>query len=55
MRGFLGVFYVYMMTNKSNTTLYIGMTDDLNKRAWEHRQHIFKGFTHTYNCEKLVW
>ena len=49
------VFNVYIMANHRNTVLYIGMTDDLNKRAYEHREHIIKGFTQKYNCEKLVW
>jgi putative endonuclease len=37
------------------TVLYTGMTDDINKRAWEHREHTYRGFTHRYNCEFLVW
>ncbi|WP_367271840.1 GIY-YIG nuclease family protein [Ponticaulis sp.] len=44
-----------MMANHRNTVLYIGMTDDINRRAYEHRNHLIKGFTHRYNCEKLVW
>ena len=49
-------FYVYMVTNKPHGTLYLGMTDDLNKRAWEHREHIHKGsFSDRYNLESLVW
>ena len=52
----LGVsFYVYIMTNKRETVLYTGMTDDINKRAWEHREHVQRGFSHRYNCEFLVW
>ena len=48
-------FYVYMITNKPNGTLYIGMTDDLNKRAWEHREHVHKGsFSDRYNLAMLV-
>ena len=48
-------FYVYMATNKPSGVLYIGMTDDLNRRMWEHKEHIRQGFTDTYNCEQLVW
>tara|TARA_Y100001947_G_scaffold108216_1_gene92713 strand:+ start:602 stop:886 length:285 start_codon:yes stop_codon:yes gene_type:complete len=48
-------FYVYIMTNKPRGVLYTGMTDDINRRAWEHREHIIKGFTDKYNCEMLVW
>jgi putative endonuclease len=48
-------FYVYIMTNKPDGVLYTGMTDDINRRAWEHREHIIRGFTSRYNCEMLVW
>ena len=48
-------FYVYIMTNKPGGVLYTGMTDDINRRAWEHREHLIKGFTDRYNCECLVW
>ena len=48
-------FAVYIMTNKRDGVLYTGMTDDLIKRAWQHRTHLLPGFTSTYNCEKLVW
>ena len=47
--------YVYMMTNKHNTTLYIGVTNDLKRRVAEHKLHINKGFTDRYNIEKLVY
>ena len=48
-------FYVYIMTNKPHGVLYTGMTDDMNRRAWEHREHVIGGFTAKYNCEMLVW
>ena len=48
-------FAVYIMTNRPQGVLYTGMTDDLIKRAWEHRTHIRPGFTDKYNCEQLVW
>lgn len=48
-------FYVYIITNKPRGVLYTGMTDDMNRRAWEHREHVIKGFTDKYNCEMLVW
>ena len=47
--------YVYMMANKHNTTLYIGVTNDLKRRVAEHKLHINKGFTDRYNIEKLVY
>ncbi len=48
-------FYTYIMTNKPRGTLYCGQTDDLNRRAWEHRRHVAPGFTDKYNCEILAW
>ncbi len=48
-------FYVYIVTNKKYGVLYTGMTDDINKRAWMHRDHVLPGFTDKYNCEMLVW
>lgn len=47
--------YVYMMTNKPQGTLYIGVTNDLPRRIWEHRTHAVSGFTDRYNLERLVW
>jgi len=48
-------FYVYIATNKPDGVLYTGMTDDINRRMWEHREHVFRGFTDKYNCELLAW
>jgi putative endonuclease len=48
-------FYVYIVTNKPDGVLYTGMTDDINRRMWEHREHMKRGFTDKYNCETLVW
>ena len=47
--------YVYFMTNKNNTTIYIGVTSNLVKRVYEHKTKKFKGFTAKYNCDKLVY
>ena len=41
-------FYVYMLANKRNGTLYVGMTDDLVRRVWEHREGALDGFTRRY-------
>jgi putative endonuclease len=47
--------YVYILTNRYNTVLYTGVTSDLKKRVWEHKQHLVEGFTKRYNVEKLVY
>jgi len=47
--------YVYIMASKPNGTLYIGVTSNLLKRAWEHREGIADGFTKRYGCKLLVW
>ena len=46
--------YVYILASDKNGTLYIGVTSDLAKRIYEHKNHTFKGFTQKYNIEKLV-
>ena len=48
-------YYVYMMTNKNNTVLYIGVTNNLVRRVYEHKKNLIEGFTKKYNCHKLVW
>ncbi|QFZ54418.1 GIY-YIG nuclease family protein [Oceanihabitans sp. IOP_32] len=47
--------YVYFLTNKNNSVVYIGVTSNLLKRVYEHKAKIRKGFTHRYNCDKLVY
>ena len=47
-------YYVYMMTNKRNGTLYTGMTNDLIRRAYEHKAGILEGFTKKYGLKMLV-
>ena len=47
-------FYVYIMTCKNNTVLYTGVTRDLKKRAYEHRNKASEGFSSRYNLMKLV-
>ena len=46
---------VYMMANKRNGTLYIGVTSDLSRRAWQHKTDEFEGFTKKYGLHTLVW
>ena len=48
-------YYIYIMTNKKNTVLYTGVTSDLKKRIWEHKEKMIKGFTKKYNINKLVY
>ena len=48
-------YYIYIMTNKHNTTLSTGITNDLERRVFEHKNHLVKGFTDRYNLEKLVY
>ena len=45
---------VYIMSNKSEGVLYIGVTSDLIARIWQHKQGL-EGFTKRYNCKSLVW
>lgn len=47
--------FTYIITNSSNTTLYIGVTSNLIKRIWEHKNHVVNGFSKRYNLEKLVY
>ena len=47
--------YVYLMTNKNNTVIYTGVTSNLTKRIYEHREGLIDGFTKKYNIKKLVY
>jgi len=44
-----------MLCNKRYGTLYVGVTSDLVKRVWEHKQHVVPGFTTKYAVDRLVW
>ena len=48
-------YYVYIMTNKRNTVLYTGVTNDLERRVYEHKAKLVEGFTKKYNVTKLVY
>lgn len=48
-------YYVYMMTNRKDGTLYIGVTSDLVRRVFEHREGAITGFTKRYNLTRLVY
>jgi len=48
-------FYVYMLCSKRNGTLYAGVTSDLVKRIYEHKNNLVEGFTKKYDVHRLVW
>ena len=47
--------FVYIMANRKNGTIYLGVTSDLVKRAFEHREGLVAGFTKRHGCKRLVW
>jgi putative endonuclease len=47
--------WLYIMTNRPNGTLYTGVTADISRRAWEHREGLAKGFTKRYGLKRLVY
>ena len=49
------MFYVYMLSSKPQGTLYVGSTDDLVKRVWQHKNRTIQGFTADYHIDRLVW
>lgn len=49
------IYAVYILTNYNETTFYIGVTGDLQKRIWEHKNKIVDGFTKKYNVDNLVY
>jgi putative endonuclease len=48
-------YYVYIMASKRNGTLYIGVTNNLPQRVWEHKNDVHEGFTKKYGVHRLVW
>ena len=48
-------YYVYILASRKNGTLYIGVTSDLIRRVWQHKNDIHQGFTKKYSVHRLVW
>ena len=48
-------YFVYILASRRNGTLYIGMTNNLVRRVWEHKQDLVEGFTKKYGVHRLVW
>ena len=49
------LYYVYILTNAHHNVLYTGVTNDLERRCYEHKQKIIKGFTQKFNVDKLIY
>jgi putative endonuclease len=49
------LYYVYILTNASHKVLYTGVTNDLERRCYEHKHKLVKGFTQKYNVDKLIY
>ncbi len=49
------IIAVYIMANRKMGTLYTGVTSDLVKRVWQHREGVFDGFSKKWGCTRLVW
>ena len=48
-------YYVYLLTNWNNKVMYVGVTNNLERRIYEHKEKLVKGFTEKYNVNKLVY
>ncbi len=48
-------YWLYMLTNRWKNVLYTGVTNELLKRVWQHKNKIARGFTYKYNCDRLVY
>ncbi len=49
------MYYIYILTNKTNNVLYIGMTNDIHRRIYEHKSEMIDGFSKRYHTHKLVY
>ncbi len=50
-----GSYYVYILTNLNDKVMYIGVTNNLKRRVYEHKNHMVEGFSQRYNVTKLVY
>jgi len=50
-----GQYYIYIMTNTYHTVLYTGVTNNIQRRVYEHKEKLVPGFTKKYNIDKLVY
>mgnify|MGYP005923392461 FL=1 len=51
----MNTYYVYIMASKDNSVLYVGVTNDIERRVAEHKSHSIPGFTARYNVDKCVY
>ncbi len=51
----MNTYYVYIVANNRNTTFYIGVTNNIQRRMYEHKNKLIKGFTEKYNIVKLIY
>ena len=47
--------WLYLLCNRKNGTLYLGVTSDLHQRVWQHREGFVEGFSKEHGCKRLVW
>ena len=52
---YTNTYCIYIMSNQNNTVLYVGVTNNLIRRVFEHKNHVVDGFTKEYNVDKLVY
>ena len=48
-------YYIYLLTNKANTVIYTGVTNDLKRRIYEHKEELIEGFSKKYRLKRLVY
>jgi putative endonuclease len=49
------IYFVYLLASRARGTLYVGMTSDLLRRVWQHKEKTIPGFSKRYGCDRLVW